>query len=94
MVLLIAHFVLALVAWFGALVLVPASKLSFEVRQSGGPRRGVSVLPLWPILPIAFFVPVTVMGPRDGVALGIGAFHLALLAWSAAYSAYYSMRTK
>ena len=93
--LLAGHLALGLLSWLVALVFSPAAKIAYDARHE--PDRsvpGVSVLPGWPTIPVALFIPVVLAGPCHLASTVIGALNLCLLLWSGAYTVYFLRRAR
>lgn len=87
-----AHVVLALVAWFAA-TLAPAARLACEDRAlPERQRRGVSILPGWPLVPVVLSIPAFALGADHLLPSAISALHVGLLVYSVSYSAFWIRR--
>ena len=86
--------VLALVSWFVA-ALVPVAKVEYEDRALPAERRrGVSIIPGWPLMPLLLSAPVLVFGAAHVVARAIAVLHVLLLVAAAVYVGYWKVRLR
>ena len=86
------HIILAFASWF-VFVVAPAARLAYEDRDLPKERRrGVSILPAWPLLPLIILVPIYFLGFRHPLALIVAAGHVVLLAASLGYIALWTAR--
>jgi hypothetical protein len=84
----------AFVAWF-TVVLAPLGRLSFEDRNLPPvKRRGVALLPVFPIFPGVALVPLMVFGPEHWLPLVLAVVHLLLFLFAASDLVYWSVRLR
>jgi hypothetical protein len=85
---------LILVAWLFA-ALAPTGPVGFANRRRPPPqRRGVSILPGWPLLPLLFLAPMPFLGADHLVMRILAWLHAALLLWALVYLAYWLVRIR
>ena len=86
--------VLALVSWLFAFV-APAGRLGFADRNLPvEKRRGASIVPGWPLVPLLLLAPMPFLGAQHLVMRLISWFHAAILLWAIAYLAYWRLRLR
>ena len=85
---------LALVSWFFAAI-APLGPLGYANRKLPvGEKRGVSIFPGWPLLPLLFMSPMPFLGSQHVVMRIVQWFHGALLVSALLYLAYWVVRTR
>jgi hypothetical protein len=90
----LSQVVLALVSWL-FVVVAPLARLVLEDRNvPERKRRGVSILPGWPLMPILFLAPMPFLGARHLVLRIIAIVHVVLLVWALGYIVYWVNRAR
>ena len=85
---------LALVSWF-LVAIAPAAERAYKDRAVlRSQRRGVSIVPVWPLMALLLLAPILVLGAKHVVATMIAVLHLLLLVTAAGYSAYWIVRLR
>lgn len=83
---------LAFVSWFFAAI-APAARMAFEDRDlPQEKRRGTSIFPLWPLMPLLMLSPVPLVGSRHIVSIVLFALQLLLLLAAVGNIAYWTVR--
>jgi hypothetical protein len=83
---------LAFIAWF-FVVITPLGPLGYQDRAlPAEKRRGVSIFPGWPLLPLLFLAPMPLLGGQHLVTRIISWLHAVLLVGALAYLAYWIVR--
>ncbi len=91
---LVAYLALVFVAWF-VIVVAPAARFAYEDRALPTERRrGVSILPGWPVMPILFSAPVIIAGVDHWTATLIVVAHGGLLALAAVNIVFWTVRLR
>ncbi len=91
---LVAYLVLVFVAWF-VIVVSPAARYAYEDRAlPEGRRRGSSIFPGWPVMPILFSAPVIIAGVDHWVATVIVVAHAGVLALCVVNIVYWIVRLR
>ncbi len=85
---------LALTSWL-VFVIAPAGRLAYLDR--GLPttkRRGVSIFPGWPVLPMLLSAPALILGAEHALSIILAALHVAVLVGSLGYVGYWYYRLR
>lgn len=86
--------VLALGSWLLAAI-APAARLGYEDRRlPEGKRRGLSIFPGWPLMPLLCLTPALFLGSQHLVMKIIAGFHSVLLLWAVGYIGYWTARAR
>lgn len=90
----VLQLVLALGSWLLAALMVVA-RLRYEDRGVAEQRRrGISILPVWPLVPLLCLTPAVFLGWQHTIMKVMAGLHAALLMWSAGSIAYWTARTR
>jgi hypothetical protein len=83
---------LALLSWMlGGLTAL--ARLRYEDRKlARDRRRGVALMPIWPLLPMLILAPAIFVGFNHIVMKVIVGFHAVLLVWATVHISYWEVR--